>query len=95
MADAPESIPTLSEAKDFLRVDIDDDDTLIQTLIYAAAESVADFLDGPLPEVAAVKAAILLRVASLYEHRTETVERPLSDNPVFERLLWPYRELSA
>ena len=44
-------------------------------------------LDATAP--APVKAAALLLVGTLYAHREELIERPLSKNPTFERLLAP------
>lgn len=90
------SIPDLFETREFLRVDVSCDNFLIQACIDAAAESVRQFLDvDELPEAAPVKAAILLRVGDLYESRTATSHKPLLMNPTFERLLWPYRKVSA
>lgn len=43
---------------------------------------------GPLP--APLKAAVLLLVADLYEHR-EASGDAVVENPVFDRLIWPYR----
>ena len=41
------------------------------------------------------EAAILLRVADLYENREAVTDRSLYDNPTFARLLAPYRSLSV
>lgn len=91
---------TLTEAKAHLRVDIADDDVLITSLIAAATTATADYLDNPVMLLdatapAPVKAAALLLIGDLYENRTSQVERPLHSNVTFERLLSPYRVMTA
>ena len=92
----------LAEAKLHLRVDHSEEDALIQSMIDAATQSVAnhldmhaddmeDYIDMPAP----VAAAILLRVADLFENREAVNDRPLYENPTFARLLAPYRSLSV
>lgn len=86
---------TLDEAKLHCRIDHDDEDSLLSSMIAAAAASVGDFINAPeaLDDTAPapVKAAALLLVGDLYANREALVERPLSKNPTFERLLNPYR----
>lgn len=86
---------TLDEAKLHCRIDHDDEDSLLGAMIAAAAASVRDFINAPeaLDDTAPapVKAAALLLVGDLYANREALVERPLSKNPTFERLLNPYR----
>lgn len=86
---------TLNETKLHLRVDHDDEDALILAMIDAATASVGDYINATEPldatAPAPVKAAALLLVGTLYTHREELIERPLSKNPTFERLLAPYR----
>lgn len=90
----------LTDAKLHLRVDFTDDDALIQNLIDTATAATADYLDdttlvldstAPAP----VKAATLLMVADLYENREAQTERPLYVNATYERLLNPYRVMTA
>lgn len=87
---------TLYEAKAHLRIDHNDEDELLQAYIDAAEASIADFLgtELPTPMPAPVRAAILLRVADLYENREAQTDRPLHGNKTFERLLQPYRVMS-
>lgn len=87
---------TLYEAKAHLRIDHNDEDELLQAYIDAAEQSVADYLGIELPAAmpAPVRAAILLRVADLYENREAQTDRPLHGNKTFERLLQPYRVMS-
>jgi len=86
---------TLPEVKLHCRIDHGDEDTLLQSMIDAATASVGDYINATEPldatAPAPVKAAALLLVGTLYAHREELIERPLSKNPTFERLLAPYR----
>lgn len=87
---------TLEEAKQHLRVDTDDDDTLIASLLDAAEETVLNHLNlEALPDAEPVRVAILMLLGALYENRESVVDRPLSENPLFARLLAPYREMAA
>lgn len=91
---------TLAETKQHLRVDLEDDDTLITGLIAAATTATGDYLDNAslvmdATAPAPVKTAALLLVADLYENRTAQTERPLFTNAAYERLLAPYRVLTA
>ena len=94
-------MPTLEQAKAHLRVDHTHEDALIQSMIQAATYSVADYLGMAhedmelLAPPAPVEAAILLRVADLFENREAVNDRPYSKNPTFEALLNPYRSLSV
>jgi uncharacterized phage protein (predicted DNA packaging) len=94
----------LTEAKLHLRVDIDDDDTLIQSMIDAATAAAADYLGmdvedfGGSPSVpmpAPVRAAILLQVGDLYEFRERQLDRAMYRNNTYERLLNPYRAMDV
>ena len=86
---------TLSEVKLHCRIDHNEEDALLGAMIDAATASVGDYINSPTPLTATapapVKAACLLLVGDLYSNREALVERPLSKNPTFERLLNPYR----
>lgn len=86
---------TLPEVKLHCRIDHNDEDSLLSAMIDAAVASVGDYINSPTPLTATapapVKAACLLLVGDLYSNREALVERPLSKNPTFERLLQPYR----
>lgn len=91
---------TLAETKNHLRVDLNDDDGLIQSLMTAANAIIASHLDNPAIVLntnapAAIKSAALLLVADLYENRSAQNEKPLHNNLTFDRLLNPYRVMSA
>ena len=68
-------VVTVDEAKGYLRVDHDDDDSLIDTLIQTAQMLCMDILrtddEAVLGEVVNAKAAVLYAMAYLYEHREE------------------------
>lgn len=65
-------IVTLEETKAFLRVDHDDEDGIIGTMIASATEAVttmADLWDGLAPAPARLRLAVLSRVAVTYDQR--------------------------
>lgn len=67
---------TLEEMKNYLRVDFDEDDSLIESLIETSKKLVLDVARGEnlsdlLPFEDQVKTAILYSVSFLYEHREE------------------------
>ena len=65
-------IVTLAETKLFLRVDHDDEDALITTMIASATEAVltlADQWDGLEPVPARLQLAVLSRVAVTFDQR--------------------------
>ena len=66
---------TLQEMKNYLRVDDDDDDALIETIIASVERQCMDILrtdeESGLQEAENGKAAVMYTVAYLYEHREE------------------------
>ena len=61
---------TLKEAKEYLKVEFEDEDTLILTLLSTAEGVCADILRKELTEEADVaKTAVLFAVGVLYENR--------------------------
>ena len=90
----------LNDAKHYLGVDLEDDDALITSLIAAATAASADYLGLPLDQMTTtvpspIKAATLLLVNDLYENRTSQGDRQLYQNATYERLLNPYRVITA
>lgn len=73
---------TLEEMKNYLRVDFDDDDVLIEALITAATRICMDILrtesSDELSTCENAKAAILYTAAYLYEHREEADHHALT-----------------
>lgn len=86
---------TLAEVKLHCRIDGDDEDALLESMIDAATAAVGDYINSPTPldatAPAPVKAAALLLVGSMYAFREDLIERPMHSNPTFARLLNPYR----
>ena len=86
------AIISLSEAKEHLRVDQNNEDTLIQIYINAADEYIANYLNSAsYPKNNAIKAAALLVVGGLYENREQYGEAEIKENPAVKNLLYPYR----
>ncbi|MFR2774395.1 MAG: head-tail connector protein [Anaerostipes sp.] len=73
---------TLEEMKNYLRVDYDDDDNLIETLIASAQSICMDILrvddNTLLFEIENAKPAVMYSVAYLYEHREEADHHALT-----------------
>ena len=85
---------TLDEAKLYMKVDGDTDDSLITSCINSAEELCEDILRFPLAEFAeipeTVKQAALYAIGNLYEQR-ETVDMQ-SMIDLMKRLLFAYRK---
>lgn len=65
-------IVNLDEMKDYLRVDFDDDDALIENFITTGQNLCADIARLSVDELGAIpssKIAVMYAVAYLYEHR--------------------------
>jgi len=87
-------IVTLEEAKLYLKVDGDEDDTLISDCINAAEELCEDILRFPLTEFAevpdTVKQAVFYAIGNLYEQRETLDMKAMID--LLKRLLFAYRK---
>ncbi|EOS20449.1 hypothetical protein C806_05072 [Lachnospiraceae bacterium 3-1] len=75
-------VVTLEEMKNYLRVDYDEDDALIENIIWASERLCMDVarMDS-MEEFSAVenaRIAVLYAVAYLYEHREEADHRALT-----------------
>ncbi len=63
---------TLEEMKNYLRIDQDEDDLLIENLISGSEKLCKDILREEAPEEDSIfRTAVLYAVAYLYEHREE------------------------
>ncbi len=94
-------IVTLEEARLHLRVTGNDEDALIEEYIGAAEEFITATINESIPGIAAappavpkpLKAAALLFIGELYQHREIQVTGAIiSENPTFNRLVQPYRK---
>ena len=63
---------TLAEAKEYLKVEYDDEDTLIESLINSAEDLCADILRKEISEDATVRIAVLFAISYLYDSRGDT-----------------------
>ena len=72
----------LEEMKNYLRVDYEDDDALIQSMITAAIRQCKDILrtdnDADLEQAENGKIAVMFTAAYLYEHREEADHHALN-----------------
>lgn len=88
---------TLELVKEHLRVDFDDEDTLITAYMSAAHAHILDYCDvddiGDISEEIA-NAAMLLLVGDLYVNREAQNDRKLFENETVNRLLSLQRKLS-
>lgn len=73
---------TLADMKQYLRVDFEDEDALIETLLHSAEKMCMDILRtedaSVLEAVENAKAAVMYTVAYLYEHREEADHHALT-----------------
>ena len=71
----------LDEMKGYLRVDFDEDNSLIESLIESSQKLCADIARLSVDELVAIpssKIAVMYAVAYLYEHREDADHRQLS-----------------
>ena len=75
-------VVTVEEMKNYLRVDFEDDDSLIGNFITAAEKQCMDILrtddEADLAAAQNGKTAVMFTVAYLYEHREEADHHALS-----------------
>ena len=84
---------TVDEAKNYLRIDVDEDDLLIQTLLNTAVQLCLDVARCEREEFEASdlsKVAVLYTLAYLYEHREDADHHELT--LTLRSLLFPLRE---
>lgn len=90
-------VVTVAEAKAHLRLESDEEDAFIESLIEQAQAVAEDYcrvtFESPAPEP--VRLAVLLMVAHYYENR-DTPERQIyvTLRMAFESLLYPYRDVT-
>ena len=90
-------VVSVAEAKAHLRLESDEEDAFIESLIEQAQAVAEDYcrvtFESPAPEP--VQLAVLLMVAHYYENR-DTPERQIyvTLRMAFESLLYPYRDVT-
>ena len=90
-------VVTVHEAKTHLRIQYDDEDTYLKSLIKQAQAAAEDFCRVPFYEPAPepVRLAVLLMVSHYYENRDNPDKHVyLTMRMAFENLLYPYRDES-
>ena len=90
-------IVSLDHLKQHLRIQQDDEDDLLMSLIMQAQAAAEDFCltafpnDAPEP----VRLAVILMASHYYEHRDASDRFAIrAMRMAFDSLLWPYRDIS-
>lgn len=82
---------TLDEAKLYMRIDGDEENNLISSLIITAQNIVEDLLRRPLSDFETIpetiKQAVLLTVSTLYEYRQVSKDKESLDMELLHRIL--------
>lgn len=79
--------PTLAQAKSFLRVEHDAEDTLISALLASAEDFVLDMTGAESIGTPTLQAAVLLSLAGLYEHRDGLIDGKAASRPQLHPVL--------
>lgn len=88
-------VVTSDEVKTHLRIDHDEEDAYIETLIAQAQAVAEDYCRTQFPDVAPepVRLAVLLMVSHYYENRDNPDKQVyVTMRVAFENLLYPYRD---
>ncbi|MEA5016932.1 MAG: head-tail connector protein [Candidatus Limiplasma sp.] len=91
-------IVSVAEVKAHLRIQYDEEDAYIQTLIQQAQAAAQDFCRAEFKEEApqTVRLAVLLMVSHLYENRDNSDKQVyLAMRMAFENLLYPHRDFTG
>lgn len=93
--------PTVAELKAHVRVDISNEDTLLEGMIDAAYQSAASYTRVDFATVyptelpAGIKVAVLMLAGSMYAQREATAINTQIEVPIgYKMLLAPYRTFS-
>ena len=82
---------TLEEAKLYMRIDGDEENNLISSLIITAQNIVEDVLRRPLSEFETIpetiKQAMLLTISTLYEYRQVSKDKESFDMELLHKIL--------
>lgn len=90
-------VVTIDEVKTHLRIQYDDEDVYIQSLIRQAQAAAEDYcrvtFDDTVPET--VRLAVLLMVSHYYENRDNADKHVyITMRMAFENLLYPHRDVN-
>ena len=88
---------TLEELKAHLRIETDEEDGYLQSLLRMAEAAAADFCGQPFPEAPeSARLAVLLFASYHYTHReSDDTAAYAAMKAAFQALLWPYRSPEA
>ncbi|HML48197.1 MAG TPA: head-tail connector protein [Clostridia bacterium] len=90
-------VVTVEEFKAHLRIQYDDEDTYLESLIRQAQAAAEDFCRIAFDDIAPepVRLAVLLMASHYYENRDNPDKQVyLAMRLAFENLLYPYRDVS-
>ena len=88
---------TLAELKAHLRIETDEEDGYLESLLRMAEAAAADFCGQPFPEAPeSARLAVLLFASYHYTHReSDDTAAYAAMKAAFRALLWPYRSPEA
>ncbi len=88
---------TLAELKAHLRIETDEEDGYLESLLRMAEAAAADFCGQPFPEAPeSARLAVLLFASYHYTHReSDDTAAYAAMKAAFQALLWPYRAPEA
>ena len=77
----------LTEIKDYLRVDFDDDDSLLNTIILAGKEYIINAIGYVDMSKASFKVLLYTICADLYERRSYLIDKVIQTNKIINSLI--------
>ena len=77
----------LTEIKDYLRVDFDDDDTLLNTIILAGKEYIINAIGYIDMGKASFRVLLYTICADLYERRSYLIDKAIQTNKIINSLI--------
>lgn len=77
----------LNEIKDYLRVDFDDDDTLLNTIILASKEYIKNAIGYIDMQKPTFKVLLYTICADLYERRSYLIDKAIKTNNIINSLI--------
>ena len=77
----------LTEIKDYLRIDFDDDDTLLNTIILAGKEYIINAIGYVDMSKATFRVLLYTICADLYERRSYLIDKAIQTNKIINSLI--------